>query len=61
MQLHRALDDGFAQPAAAPCGRGRLRPHLHLFQRVESGSGGGGVVEPGPSERCTITLSDQRP
>lgn len=30
-------------------------------QRVESGSGGGGVVEPGPSARCIITLSAQRP
>ena len=31
------------------------------FQRVESGGGGGEAVEPGPSERCTITLSAQRP
>lgn len=33
------------------------------FQRMrsDSGIGGGGVVDPDASERCTITVSAQRP
>ncbi|GIQ78651.1 hypothetical protein BraRD5C2_71020 [Bradyrhizobium sp. RD5-C2] len=29
--------------------------------RRDSGAGGGGAVAPAASERCTITVSDQRP
>lgn len=55
--VNRPVDGGLTASNGEPAHDG-VRS---CTQRIDSGRGGGGSVAPGPSERCTMTLSAQRP